>query len=199
MNNYTWLIDAGHGGVSIDGSYLTKGKQSPQVPPGIYEGEFNRKVAAELIRINDGEFDIEVINPAAINIKESAKVAYANELHAKTKNCVYIAIHANAKGKGEAWYDAHGFGVFHYPTSKKGLKLAKKLFSKMTQNTDLSTRYVMPKKFYVLSKTKMPAILLESGFMTNKHDAAYLASYKGVNDIATAILEMIAGAERSGI
>jgi len=192
MKNLTWILDPGHGGLGPGGEYLTKGKQSPEVPPGIYEGEFNRDIAnqvGDLCYLNNIPYTI--LNPGPISVFERYKVQYANELHSIRKNCIYLAIHANAKGYGEKWYDARGFNVFHYPGSIKGKKLANALAEKMNYATSIPFRDVSSRKSFVLRKTSMPAILLESGFMTNRDDVAVLASDLGRSEIATAIFSMI--------
>lgn len=45
--------------------------------------------------------------------------------------------------------------------------------------------------FVVLHQTYMPSILIETGFLTNKKEGAYLGSNKGKNEMATAISNSI--------
>ena len=47
------------------------------------------------------------------------------------------------------------------------------------------------KDFYVLKYTKMPAVLLECGFMTNKKEAELLRSYEYRKKVGNAIAEGI--------
>ncbi|MDP3445326.1 MAG: N-acetylmuramoyl-L-alanine amidase, partial [Ignavibacteria bacterium] len=45
--------------------------------------------------------------------------------------------------------------------------------------------------FYVLVGASMPSVLIETGFLSNRKDEAYLASSKGQNEIANAIFKAI--------
>lgn len=49
------------------------------------------------------------------------------------------------------------------------------------------SRGVKSAGFMVLHKTTMPSVLVETGFISNKKEALYLASEKGQNEIASAI------------
>ncbi len=49
------------------------------------------------------------------------------------------------------------------------------------------SRGVKEAGFMVLHKTTMPSVLVETGFVTNKNEAKYLASEKGQEEIASAI------------
>jgi N-acetylmuramoyl-L-alanine amidase len=52
-------------------------------------------------------------------------------------------------------------------------------------------RKVKQAGFIVLHQTFMPSVLIETGFLTNKDEGAYLNSQKGQSDIGTAIAEAI--------
>ena len=45
--------------------------------------------------------------------------------------------------------------------------------------------------FYVLVGASMPSVLIETGFLTNRKDAAYLKSENGQSKIAESILNAI--------
>jgi N-acetylmuramoyl-L-alanine amidase len=72
-----WILDPGHGGMAF-GHYMTPGKRSPQVPPGIYEGEFNRAIANS---VHDGNYlETIVTNPGPINISLKKRVSFVNSI-----------------------------------------------------------------------------------------------------------------------
>jgi N-acetylmuramoyl-L-alanine amidase len=48
-----------------------------------------------------------------------------------------------------------------------------------------------PKGIWVLSATKMPSILIETGFVSNEEDEKYLTSNEGQNEIVLAITKGI--------
>jgi N-acetylmuramoyl-L-alanine amidase len=190
----TWILVPGHGGISPGGIYLTRGKRSPQVPPGIYEGEFNRAICDHVAGLCFTE-DIDCVNaiPGPMNPTLKQRVAYCNSVHAKLKNCVVICVHANAAGKIGQWNKAQGTVVFHSPDSDQRSKdLAKKLSAKMaTYCEGLKSRGVKTARFAMVQKVNCSSVLLECGFMDNLEEATYLASYEGQIEIADAIFSAI--------
>ena len=174
-----YLINSGHGGaVEINGVkyYLTKGKRSPEVPPGIFEGEFNRDISRRLVYRINIETDHQAINltPGPINIPLKSRVKYANELMDEVSELViWLSIHANASGKN-GWSDASGPRVFCHPGSIEGRSIADKLGWPVKTSRTL----------YELRKTKMPSVLLECGFMTNRSEAEIMASEPGRKKIS---------------
>ncbi len=56
----------------------------------------------------------------------------------------------------------------------------------------IHTRGVKQAGFYVLVGASMPSVLIETGFLSNKKDEAYLNSKKGKREIATTIYKSIA-------
>lgn len=190
----TWILVPGHGGLSPGGIYLTKGKRSPKIPPGIYEGAFNREVCRRVERMCiSAAIPCVVANPGPMNPTLRQRVAYCNAVHAKTKDCVVISIHANAAGKSGQWHDARGTVAFHSPTgSLKSKALAHALVDKIAEFcSPLTSRGVKARRFAMVTKTKCPAVLLECGFMDNLKDVTYLASFNGQDQLATAIFHTI--------
>ena len=53
------------------------------------------------------------------------------------------------------------------------------------------SRGVKQASLWVIHQTAMPSVLIETGFVTNKSEGAYLNSKKGQNDIASAITKAI--------
>jgi len=168
----TFLLDPGHG---ID----TAGKRSPQVPPGIYEWEFNRDIARRL-RDDGPDYGLKVYNlvPELDAISLEERVNRANAIYADDKDVVFVSIHANAYGDGGDWDEnAEGATTFVYPQcSKDSRKLAAYLVEEVVKLGVFRDRGVREENFYVLRETIMPAVLVESGFMTNSGEATKLSS-----------------------
>jgi len=191
MSRYTWILDPGHGGVGPGGEYLTPGKRSPEVPPGIYEGEFNRQICS-LVESLCLDYDTTTTNPGPVNCGLKERTDYINGLQKVRGNCILLSIHANASGRG-GWSTVYGSTVFYHPKNKKGKPLAEWVLEAIDQHTPMNiTRGVKPSRFTILSKTRsMPGVLVECGFMTNKSEARFLASSDGQSQIANAIFETI--------
>ena len=61
----------------------------------------------------------------------------------------------------------------------------------MTKETNLENRGLKQDAFFVLVGASMPSVLIETGFLSNKADAAYLKSDKGQSEISKAIYKSI--------
>lgn len=185
----TWILVPGHGGMSPGGIYLTQGKQSPQVPPGIYEGAFNREICNRIERMCIiANIPCVVAIPGPMNPTLKQRVEFCNDLHAQLKNCIVLTIHANASASDGKWHSARGFVPFIAPNcSQKSKDLAQALHRRIPKMTGLDSRGIKERRFAMVAKTKCPAVLLECGFMDNLTEATYLASQRGQDQIAAAI------------
>lgn len=97
----------------------------------------------------------------------------------------FISIHFNAAGSSSA----RGFEVFHYEGSKRGKEFAEKVSKALAERLPLKNRGAKPAHFAVLRATKMPAILIECGFLTNQQEAGWIKN--NVKTIARAIYEAV--------
>ena len=87
----------------------------------------------------------------------------------------FVSIHANAYGND--WNEAHGIETYMYPTAnKRTAALAELIHSSMISACGRKDRGVKTADFAVLRETKMPAVLVECGFMTNREEAGLLLS-----------------------
>lgn len=164
------LLDNGHGGL-INGKYQTPGKRKDWGDDGIiYEGEFNRAIVngviEQLTKLNIAYVNIA---PEYWDVRLETRVKRANKYPAN--ECFYMSIHSNAGG-------GHGSEVFTSPGDTKSDKIAT-IFGEEFQNafpdrrlrTDFSDGDLdKERRFYVLTRTKMPAILTENFFMDNKEE-----------------------------
>lgn len=150
-------IDPGHGG-------RDPGAVSQD---GIKESLVNLKCAKLLERylIRAGHTVI-LTRRKDVEVDLATRCAYANEQQAD----IFVSIHANAAASD----DANGYEVFHYPGSVNGEVLAQCVSNAYKIATGLPCRRVESANFQVLRNTRMPAVLVELGFLTNKGDCALL-------------------------
>ena len=70
-----------------------------------------------------------------------------------------------------------------------GLNFASKVQNEFQQCCSRKNRGVKQAGFLVISRTTMPSVLIEVGFLTNKIEEDYLISEKGKNEVALSIFE----------
>ena len=171
-----FIIDAGHGP-------NTAGKRCYKSfdPNETREYELNSRIAAYVVDLLDirGHMGIrvdDVMGNKDIPVSERARKAntYYN---AKA----YISIHHNAdpdKVDDDGVNDAaRGITVFHYPTSEDSER-AERMYDILIEETGLRGNRRSPiigtKDLCVIRETRMPALLIENGFMDNKDDVAII-------------------------
>jgi len=88
---------------------------------------------------------------------------------------LFVSIHANAAGEG--WSTAQGIETYVYTTRPPAaVALANAVQRHLIRTTGRPDRGVKSADFHVLRETRMTAILIECGFMTNKQECELLKS-----------------------
>lgn len=158
------VLDPGH-------DKNTAGKRSPD--GSLREFEFNQTVANTVEEILSKYADIKVLLTKQMNetnVLLSHRTQAANQVDAD----LFISIHANAHGNGSTWTAANGFEIYHFPGSLVGRRVAEIGHKHAIAKTGLRDRGIKTANFHVLRETKMPAVLFEFGFMTNKMECERL-------------------------
>ncbi len=83
---------------------------------------------------------------------------------------LFVSIHANAISLSRP--DVNGVETYYY---ESGLGLARAIHQTLVGSTGSRDRGVRRARFYVLRHTSMPAVLVETGFVTGAEDAPRLA------------------------
>ncbi len=175
--SFTVVVDAGHGG-SDPGATYPVGVQNPQVK----EKDITLDIALK-IKENLEDAGIKVImtrtGDTYPTLKERVEIANSSEAD------LYISVHINAMDNKD---EIDGVQVYYHETSEFGKKLAKTVYDNLVDYTNLTERNIQNgSSLYVLKNTLMPAILTETGFITNEKDRAYIQTEKGKQNIADAI------------
>lgn len=159
----TIILDAAHGP-------NTPGKRSPD--GRLLEFHFSSEVA-ELLKhylLLEG-IDVFCTHENGRDVPLSERASLANRLNADA----FVSIHANAYGTG--WNEANGIETYKYPqTGKQTTLLAELIHRSMLSACERKDRGVKTANFAVLRETKMPAVLVECGFMTNREELGLLLS-----------------------
>ena len=79
------------------------------------------------------------------------------------------------------------FSLFQNAYLDKSLDFASRVEANFTANTKLPERGVKQAGFLVLYRTTMPGVLVETGFLSNSHEEAYLMSSAGQERISFSI------------
>ncbi|WP_320676573.1 N-acetylmuramoyl-L-alanine amidase [Prochlorococcus sp. MIT 1300] len=109
------------------------------------------------------------------------RVAMANRVNATA----FVSIHANASRRKRG--DINGVETFFFSGSR-GMRLATKIQNQVLNVSKGSpNRGVRRGRFFVIRRTKMPAVLVETGFVTGKLDAPRLAKSSHRRKLALAI------------
>ncbi len=175
------VLDAGHGPD-------TPGKRSPD--GSLREYEFNSAVAdlAQEKLLQYADVEVMFTHDDNRDVPLSERTSKANDWGADA----FISIHANAFGNGE-WNDVNGIETFTYTNaSEESVRLAEFVHEELINTTGRSDRGLKTANFHVLRHTRMPAILVECGFMTNREEAELLKSSSYREQCATAIVAGIA-------
>jgi N-acetylmuramoyl-L-alanine amidase len=161
-------IDAGHGP-------NTPGKRSPD--DSLREYQFNSATARYVAAILKEDYEGVEVRTDTFNDGEDVPI---NERYKKANAWpadVFVSIHANANGSG-AWDSARGVETLvDYRKPAQAVALARMVQEKLVRATGLLDRGLQYRdNVGVLNFSKMTAILVECGFMTNKDEAALLKS-----------------------
>jgi len=178
------LLNPGHG-------MNTKGKRSPVWEDGsqLFEWEFTRDVCRRIERrLERLKIPSEIIVKEAIDIPLSVRVKRANEIYARDPDSFLISIHGNAvdQGPGEGWEgwtspgqtESDKLMTFLY-ASARAMLYGYKIRTDYTDGDDDKEA-----RFYMLTRTKCPAVLTENLFYTDPEECRFMMSDFGRELIA---------------
>ena len=183
------LIDPGHG---ID----TPGKRSPD--GSFLEYLFNRQVADLVVeRLRDRGLDAQLVVTETNDISLRTRAMRVNKAcdQLGAQNVVLLSIHANASGDGREWRNAKGWSVYTTKGETRADMLAEclhiaftKAFPDRKMRQDLQDGDAdYEEDFYILRKTRCPAVLLENFFYDNYEECVFLLRLDTRQRIARAI------------
>lgn len=135
----------------------------------------------ELLRVDDTKGEKEITLASRVKAANDWGADYA------------LAVHHNAGVKGGA---GGGVEVYRHPNSSaESVAWQDDIYEALIKHTGLKGNRSQPKataNFYVLKHTKMPATLLELGFMDSSSDAPVILTDSYAQKCARAIVEVLA-------
>lgn len=171
------VIDAGHGG---------KDAGALSVDKNTYEKDINLKILLYLKEMLDKE-DIKVyytrLGDDKVFLRPRVELANAVECD------FFISIHCNAS----IATSPHGSEMLYYDTVNNNISnkaLAKILSQELEEATSLNNRGLMKRQnddIFILENALVPAVIVETGYITNQGDLSYLKNSDNQKAIAKGI------------
>jgi N-acetylmuramoyl-L-alanine amidase len=162
----------------------TKGKRSPQVPPGIVEYQYNMSIVMCLSSLfQDAGHEVVRTMEMGAEVNKSLK-----ERRQILRTCdLSITIAANASDLS-GWSTAKGSCVFYKATGRELARCIADAYE--IAIPEIKPRFGGTKRrAYSVLPHDVPSVLFETLFMTNKFEAAFAADPKNQERISRAISE----------
>jgi len=168
------VIDAGHGGFDRGGI------------PGqrVAEKTMNLDVAQRLKAILAAYgYRVVMTRDSDVFVPLPTRVAIANSY----PNGIFVCVHFNSATRS----GANGIETYFY--SRESLALASAIHVNVAGGAPSANRGVRRRGYYVLRKTRIPAVLVECGFLTNPSEAQYALSASYRQNLAEEIARGVRG------
>ncbi|MFD2114230.1 N-acetylmuramoyl-L-alanine amidase [Paenibacillus yanchengensis] len=174
------VIDAGHGGKD-PGTIGFSGQ---------YEKEMNLAISKKLMKkLKKEGYKVYLTRDNDEYVDNMLRAKLANDKKAR----VFVSIHGNAVENNDT---ANGVQVLYFPSRKSSIgnvsndKLAQTMMRTITKATGASDRGIVEREdLIVLNQTKMPAIIVEAGFLTNEAEEKRLFTDAYQNKVVDGIVE----------
>ena len=162
------IIDAGHGGNDMGARR-----------DALTEKEITLHIAKEIQKYNEGQdaFEIVLTRDSDKDLSLPERVAKINELQPE----MVVSLHINSSPKPET---PNTGPEIYIQNSEGSKKLAQKISEKF------NVRSIQEKNLHILRESKVPAVLVELGFINNTNDREYMVSEKGQKEIAQKFAEV---------
>ncbi|WP_421617220.1 N-acetylmuramoyl-L-alanine amidase [Brevibacillus sp. TJ4] len=170
---YLIVVDAGHGG-SDPGALGVAGNR---------EKDFTLAVANKMVELlkQYPEFQVVPTRTTDVFLELSERVAIANEMGAD----LFLSIHANSFSNP----NTGGTETYYYSANSKAF--AEVVHKHLHQATGFANRGVKSSGFYVIKHTTMPAVLTETGFLSNPAENKQLMSPEFQEKVAKSLVAAI--------
>ncbi|NND16041.1 MAG: N-acetylmuramoyl-L-alanine amidase [Eudoraea sp.] len=220
-NTFVVVLDAGHGGHdpgNLGNGYQEKNIALSIVLQAGKELGKNKNVKVVYTRNDDSFVDLfvrgEIANKANADLFVSVHCdSHSSDAHGA--GTFVLGLHANkqnfeiAKKENSviyleddyetrySEYDINspesiiGLTIMQEEFLEKSIELGKMMQTNFTNKLKRKDRQVKQAGFIVLHQTFMPSVLIETGFLTNKNEGAYLNSKKGQSEMGRAIAQAI--------
>ena len=169
------MIDPGHGGPDVGATRNGVYEKNITLSMSGYLGRILQQMGYAVVytRTEDIDLDLEPRVQIAENSRASA----------------FVSVHVNSLDANAS--QVNGVETYYAPGASLGENLAELVHEQIIASTGANDRGVRSARFHVIVKTSMPAILVETGFITNPSEAARLVSSAYQERMAAAIAKGI--------
>lgn len=148
-SSYLIALDPGHGGIATGAYYEETAEKDLNLSIARRVAAMLNALGFQTMLTREGDWDVELAERAGMANRAGA--------------ALFVSIHCNAAKKAP---DFSGVYVYHFPGSAAGEALAQCVQTAVCAATGALDRGIASANFAVLRHSVMPAILVESGFMT---------------------------------
>lgn len=168
------VLDAGHGG--DDPGTLSELADECDINLAVTRkvAEFLSAEGIEVLLTRDGDETVSL--DERVTIANDSGADYFFSLH-----CNYYEDDNNIRG----------LECYYHPDSVASQTLAEQMIDYLSSQTDMEVRSARDEDFYVLRKTKMTAVLIELGYLSNAGECSRLVSESYQEELARAVSDSI--------
>jgi N-acetylmuramoyl-L-alanine amidase len=171
----TVVLDAGHGG------HDRGGVPGDPYSEKIYTLDVARRIRA---RLNEAGYHVVMTRSDDTFIGLNQRCAIANS----QRGAIFVSVHFNSAPRE----GADGIETYYY--SGKSAGLAASIHARLVRAAGTEDRHVRTRGYYVLRNNRLPAVLCECGFLTNRGEGRRIATSAAHRQrLADAIAEGIMG------
>lgn len=173
------VIDPGHGGTDPGATSIT----------GKREKDLNFSVSNILSEgLQEKGYNVLLTRDTDTFVDLYERPRIANENNAD----IFISIHGNSLAGNNK---INGIEVYYWPANKSEIKeedqypFAKSILDEMIKATGAVSRGVKTNSYVVIRESKMPAVLIETGFLSNPHEESLLYTKEYQNKMVEGIIK----------
>jgi len=164
------VLDPGHGGSDTGAPYF-----------GYYEKDIDLAVTLKVgALLAAAGYRVEYTRTTDATVSLAGRSGLANTVGAD----IFVCIHANAYPPKP---EVCGLETYYLIGGERGKLLAEDIHAALLSAAGMDDRGVRTANYYVLRHTDMPAVLVETGYLTNEDECARLASEDYQNTLADGI------------
>ncbi len=184
---YTIAIDPGHGGKDKGnlGTY-TVGEDSKKT---VYEKDLDLQIGKKVAGILSKQNDIQVVltrsDDESVSVEDRVKMINSQNPYVDA----FVSIHMNAQLGDDSAYGTETYYRMENNSGDKSLELAKSVQNSIASYIPIRDRGVKQQVLEVLRDTRVPAVLVECGFISNPKEQQKLIDEKYQDKLAEGIAQ----------